>query len=95
MGKKSKNHFGKQIKRLRNKRNLSQSRFGKKLGLSGQAISAYETGKSMPPPRVLRDITAIYNTTFVELPTESRKVLSQKINALQIGIKELKEVLLL
>ena len=93
MGKKSKNHFGKQIKRLRSKNNLSQNRFGKKLGLSGQAISAYETGKSIPSPRVFKDITAIYNTAFVELPAESRKALSQKINALQVGIKELKEAL--
>jgi len=50
-----------QIKNLREKLNLSQNRFGRKIGLSGKTISSYETGRAIPPVKVLNAISKAYN----------------------------------
>lgn len=50
-----------QIKNLREKLNLSQNRFGRKIGLSGKTISSYETGRAVPPVKVLNAISKAYN----------------------------------
>lgn len=44
------------FKALRKKAGLTQAQFGKKIGVSGAAVSEYENGKSMPGPDRLPDI---------------------------------------
>ena len=39
------------IKNIRLLKNLSQDRFGKKIGKSGKTISAYESGRCVPTLR--------------------------------------------
>ncbi|MBP8961075.1 helix-turn-helix transcriptional regulator [Patescibacteria group bacterium] len=57
---------GKEIKKLREELDLSQQRFAEKVGLSGKTISAYETGKIIPPLRVMEKIANTYNFDFNE-----------------------------
>ena len=57
---------GKEIKKLREELDLSQQRFAEKVGLSGKTISAYETGKIIPPLRVMEKIAKTYNFDFNE-----------------------------
>ena len=45
--------FGNKIKQFRLSKNMSQERFGKKIGLSGKSISAYETGICKPSLKVI------------------------------------------
>lgn len=82
-----------QIKIIRIKYNLSQDRFAKKLGISGKAISAYETGRSLPPLKVLESISNTYNVSFVGLPKEDQQKLSQKIEDIQNSLNELKNII--
>ncbi len=55
------------IKKLRKHKNLSQHSFGKKVGLSGKTISAYETGRIAPPLKVLERIADTYNVEISSL----------------------------
>ena len=47
------------IRELRTENNLSQAKFGEKLGLSQDTISLWETGKSLPS---LEDVLKIIET---------------------------------
>ncbi len=58
---------GEQIKKIRDKKGMSQERFGEKIGVSGKTISAYETGKVIPPIKILEKITAVYGT-YIQIP---------------------------
>ena len=49
--------IGLQIKNLRNRLNISQERFGKRIGLTGKTISAYETGKITPPIEIITSLS--------------------------------------
>ena len=67
------------IKEVRNKKKLSQKRFGYKIGLSGKTISAYENGRCKPPLKVLERISTVYDTPFVHLKTEKKLELEYEI----------------
>ena len=54
------NKLGNKIKSIRNKHKLSQQRFGKKIGVSGKSISAYEKGTIKPSQKVMDKISIIY-----------------------------------
>jgi len=41
-------HVCDQLRQLRCNLNLSQERFGRRLGISGKSVSAYETGRCVP-----------------------------------------------
>ncbi|OGC62262.1 hypothetical protein A2264_03165 [candidate division WWE3 bacterium RIFOXYA2_FULL_46_9] len=64
--------IGTKIRGLRLKLNISQASFGKKIGLSGKAISSYETGVSEPPLRVLEDISDTYSTPLIRVDTKNK-----------------------
>jgi transcriptional regulator with XRE-family HTH domain len=55
------------IKTLRKKTGLTQSQFGKKIGVTAAAISEYETGKSMPSHDKLRIIARELNISIDSL----------------------------
>ena len=81
------------IKAIRSKANLSQERFGKKIGISGKTISAYETGRCTPPLRILENIADIYDTPLVVLKKEKKGALKEKIGSIQQLLDELSVVL--
>lgn len=55
--------FGNTLKKLRIKKNWTQSQLAKKLGLTKSVISAYETGLRLPSYDVLIHIAATFNVS--------------------------------
>ena len=91
----SKNYeIAKKIKDIRLERNLSQDRFGKKIGKSGKTVSAYENGKCTPTFSVLDSISQVYDVTFVHLKKSKEEQLRDKIQNVREIIKDLEKTLL-
>ncbi len=86
-------NIAKQIKDIRHKTNLSQDRFGKKLGITGKTVSAYETGRSMPPLRVLDNISKEYNTPLLTIKEEQKTDLANKIRIIQEYLNDVQAIL--
>jgi transcriptional regulator with XRE-family HTH domain len=57
----------KNIKQARIRAGLSQKELGKRLGISGKTVSAYETGRAIPPMPILASISAITKVDISEL----------------------------
>lgn len=85
--------IGEKIKKVRNERNLSQRRFGEKVGLSSKTISAYERGLVTPPLHILERISEIFNVTLFELPSKKRSNLINKVQDLESALSEIKSLL--
>lgn len=85
--------MGKQIKEIRNSYNLSQNRFGKRLGLSGKTISAYENNKITPPLKTLKKISKEYKVALYDLPKQHQSEIEEKITEAQDVITELKSII--
>lgn len=81
--------IGRQIKNLRLKLNISQDRFGKRIGLTGKTISAYETGKISPPIEVLSRISEEFEVNFVK---KTNREIERKIEELQRSLIELQNI---
>lgn len=79
--------IGQKIKKIRDRENLSQNSFGKKIGKTGKTVCAYEKGRCVPPLKVLEEISQVYDATFMSVK-ESR--------ALDLGkkIQEFKDILI-
>ncbi len=91
----NKNHeIAKKIKDIRLERNLSQDRFGKKIGKSGKTVSAYENGKCIPSFSVLDSISQVYDVTFLHLKKSKEDQLRDKIQNVREIIKDLETTLL-
>ena len=90
---KSSYKIGNQIKKIRSSHNLSQERFAKRLGLSGKTISAYETGRSMPPLKIVEKLVSAYNTPFINIKKEEKDRLRSKLESLQSEIVAIKDML--
>lgn len=56
--------IGFRIKMIRERMRLNQASFGTMLGLSGNAISAYETSDAIPPVKTLVKIAEIGSVTI-------------------------------
>lgn len=54
-------NLGERIKIIRNKKNMNQESFGKKINLTKFAISNYENGRTGIPDRVISDICREFN----------------------------------
>ena len=59
------------LRRLRTDHNYTQTQIGKKLNISRQAYSNYETGKRIPDLDMLIRIADIYHVTIEELLTQT------------------------
>ena len=81
---------GFQIKKIRNEKGMSQERFGEKIGVSGKSISAYETGKVIPPIKILNKISNTYEETIKTPNIKTKGVLLEKLELLQLELKDLK-----
>lgn len=79
--------IGRKIREIREQNNLSQDRFGKKIGKTGKTVCAYERGRCVPPLRVLEEISQVYDATFMSV---------KQSRALDLGkkIQELKDILI-
>jgi len=86
--------LGKRIKEIREKKNLSQERFGKKIGKSGKTICAYEKGRCVPSLRVLDSISQIYDVSFVHLKDSRKSQLWEKIKSIKTVLEEIESTLL-
>lgn len=87
------NKIGKQIKKIREEKNLSQERFGFKIGVTGKTISSYERGRSIPPLRILEQISEVYNVPLVKVRSKNKSELNDKILQVEETIKELKKLI--
>lgn len=81
--------IGNQIKNLRLKLNMSQDRFGKRIGLSGKTISAYEKGKINPALAVLERISDEFDVNFIR---KSNRELERKIEELQRNLMDIQRL---
>lgn len=81
------------IKQIREANNLSQARFGRKIGLSGKSISAYETGKAAPSLKVLEKISRVYDVEFLHLKEDRKRHLTHKLCAIRDSLSELEELI--
>ena len=82
------------IKNIRVLKNLSQDRFGKKIGKSGKTISAYESGRCVPTLKVLDDISQVYDVTFVHTNDDKKEQLKNKLEYLKITIRDIESTFL-
>jgi len=83
----------KKIKQVREQRNLSQERFGKKVGKTGKTISAYEHGRCHPPLRVLEEISQVYDVTFMSVKQSKAEDLSRKIQDLKDLLTDFEKII--
>ena len=74
--------IGKFIKKLRKDNNLTQDELAKKLGVTYQAVSKWENGKSIPDIAILKTISELFNVNIDELlegSVKDKKRLNKKI----------------
>ena len=86
-------NIGSKIKEIRDNYNLSQDRFARKIGLSGKTISAYETGRTQPPLKIIEKIVDVYSTPIVSMKEEDKNNLKSKIDLIESELVGLKEIL--
>jgi len=60
------------IRRSRKRLGLSQNDLAKKLGVSGKTISAYETGRAIPPFPTLEKLASIMGLSVTELTSATK-----------------------
>ena len=82
------------IRQIREENNLSQERFGKKVGISGKAISSYETGRAIPPLYVIEKIADTFDTSFLQLKDEKKTDLELKIQQIKNSLGEIENILI-
>lgn len=75
--------LNKKLLELRKSNNLSQSALADKLHVSRQAISRWETGKTIPDIETLKEISILYNISLDELMESdtNNSTLSTKIES--------------
>ncbi len=81
--------IGEQLKKLREKLNISQDRFGKRIGVTGKTVSAYETGKIIPSLDILKKISVEYNVTFFR---KNNREIERRIDDIQKSLHELQKL---
>ncbi len=86
--------LAKKIKDIRMRKNLSQKRFGMKIGKSGKTISAYESGRCAPTLKVLDSISQVYDVTFLHLRKNKKDQLEDKLKYIKGAIKDIEATFL-
>ncbi len=85
--------WGEKIKVIRSKYNLSQAAFGRRIGVSGKSISAYETGKAKPSIQVLNKISEQFDASFIYIKNDYQVNLCFKIQQLRDSLLELENII--
>lgn len=86
--------LAKKIKEIRLSNNLSQERFGKKIGKSGKTISAYESCRCTPTITVLDSISQVYDVTFTHLKDGKGDQIREKLSYIKNAIKDIETTFL-
>ena len=86
-------HVCEQLRKLRCTLNLSQDRFGRRLGISGKSVSAYETGRCVNTVRVLKHIADEFNIDFTEMSSDNRIHLNKRLEELENSLMQLRAIL--
>jgi len=81
----------KSIKLARIKSCLSQDELAKKIGVSNRTISAYETGRAIPPTKILTKIAEATDSSVTELLglIEEKSELQEKLNTIESRLSSL------
>ena len=87
--------IGQFIKNIRKENNLTQDLFAKKLGVTYQAVSKWENGKSIPDIATLKLISQVFNVNIEELIEGEKKVSKSKLVYLVLGISILIVILII
>lgn len=89
------NIISKYLQFLRKSHNHTQDDLAKKLGISRQAVSKWETGMAIPDLEVLLEISKLYNITINDIlePKVQPKRITDFEQISTISERELKEVL--
>lgn len=90
--------LAKKIRYARRNADLSQKMLGKKLGVSEMAISAYETGRAVPPWPALKKISQLTGFPldyFTEEKNQSVTIeeLNTEIKKMKTDIKKILKIL--
>lgn len=56
-------HFGQSISALRKQKGWTQEELGRKLGVSAQAVSKWETGQAFPDITLLTEIASLFGVS--------------------------------
>ncbi len=80
--------IGNKIREVRNNRNMSQNKFGKKIGLSGKTISAYETGRIIPSIIIMEKISEVYDVSLLVENHRKKTEVKNKIAILQQALND-------
>ena len=82
------------LKRLRTQRGLTQAELAQRLGVTRQAISSYESGRTTPDPETLKRLAAILGTDFDGLLYGQSKAERRRCNACRAALAVLAVLLL-
>lgn len=89
-----KNNISVNIKLLRKKNSISQEELAKKIHITPQAISKWETGKSLPDSLTLKLLSEIFNVSMDELMSENMEYKKPFVDDTQFSkYKDTKEIL--
>lgn len=76
--------LGNQLKVLRQKNNLTQEMVARKLFVTRQTVSRWETGSVMPSVSALIDLANFYEVPFDELLGERKVISMKKVNPVAV-----------
>jgi transcriptional regulator with XRE-family HTH domain len=77
------------IKSLRERKGLSQDRFGSKIGVSGKSVSAYENGRCVPPLRILENICRVYDQSVFYIEDKNKENLCETLLVIKKHISKI------
>ena len=78
--------IGKRIKKLRMEKHMTQLRLGMELSVSQEAISSYETDKTVPTIEVLIMIAKIFGVSvdyILGIDSEKKRVLASELDSFE------------
>lgn len=89
---------GERYQSFRKKKNLSQKEAARLLGIKPYQLANYETNRSEPPIRVLKDMSRLYKVTIdrllnnscLQMTSEQQKIFDEEKEAY---MKELEEII--
>jgi len=84
----------KKIRDIRQSKNLSQKRFGVKIGISGKTVSAYEKGRCTPSLKILDSISQVYDVTFLHLKKSKKSQIKEKLRYIAEAVEDIEKTFL-
>ena len=78
--------FGNYLYEKRKAAGLSQNEMAEKLGVTGKAVSKWETGAAKPRTNVLRNLSALLNVPVEELLKKREREKQLKFSSLYIEV---------